>query len=1021
MSTHNLRFRGHLKCVKIGEVDYCELPYSLSVGYDYTDENSANLPLPDKFTQAPTGVSIIGRVMHLVQENDPQTVRPRTKIKAAHIAASELRIFWVFGMTVPPIAELNAAKKIVKIYEEFQSLNKYPKEKRGPAWIAKAENFNNRMLTGLNLATSDKLAMKRVEEEFEIQMKRDDLLLVEDNCKIKTCKCSRNSVGNCKNCPRQMFITSDVDSAWFKWRLRKRKDEEAAAKAVVKTTAESQEAQKKVHVDTLNLSDDPSDITAAEVLPDIEVSDVAGSLSSSRKLPPRSCTVSDSRSKSYCNCVCARCDCSCHGQKPAFPQVPLRFSRNELNPQIMRAVAHVQATYKISDNDTRGIFVDVGNLVFGQEWKKEVVFDNTDAEVESDQEDMDDWIPVDTILDNNSNFQVPSTSHHAAENLDTTRDNQEVTKKKRKVQKDLSKTFPSRATLRRWMESASLLNLRHVAKILMDHDSVTTIGFDDTTKAAGHKLFDSKALNITVDGDGRHRKSYTTGFHSNLSHSGEDQTQSLKFALEQMAVLAGTGLEELIEQVDFWMTDRSGDGDIVMENLGIDDQKILKCNAHVILCIDKCIDSIFLEVESSIGRDKLIGINIGSMAFTSSESIITLGLMALAKLLSPSHAALSYSLYESYKMWMEREGLDNSKFYGFSQNRFGRTAALASIFLEHKENLNKFFAEVVDENSNKLVLAVATYIESDWFSTGCMVYNMFRSQLIQPLCSLLGIDEKMENMQEEKSWTKVKDFFVTKQAWLTKIVQESQTGSPADRLRSKCAEKISEGLTRQLDKVGIFRDEFTAETIEKLKHAPLTNSGCESRQAQLDVRVRYTGGSAPLQTLSNKQTVAVNAYLMSTDFDDLDTAGDLFKWARTADEALKVRKMQKEFNAKVELVKFSALRKKEMLKKKRFERSLKLHSVCRSHGGPITAENLEDLDKLEYKQLVAEVSYIKATVGKEIKMKKRVTDPVTKRFKMNPLPAETLKISIKNVLKPENESGSYSLSSLLSQYFQSDS
>ena len=87
----------------------------------------------------------------------------------------------------------------------------------------------------------------------------------------------------------------------------------------------------------------------------------------------------------------------------------------------------------------------------------------------------------------------------------------------------------------------------------------------------------------------------------------------------------------------------------------------------------------------------------------------------------------------------------------------------------------------------------------------------------------------------------------------------------------------------------------------------------------------------------------------------------------------------------------------------------------------MTLENLEDLEKLEYKQLVSEVSYIKATIGKDIKMKKRVTDPVTKKYKMQPLPAETLKISIKNVLKPENESGSYSVSSLLSKYFQVDS
>ena len=502
------------------------------------------------------------------------------------------------------------------------------------------------------------------------------------------------------------------------------------------------------------------------------------------------------------------------------------------------------------------------------------------------------------------------------------------------------------------MESASLLNLLHVAKILMEKDSIITVGFDDTTKAAGKKLFDSKALNITVDGDGKQRQAYTTGFHPNLSHSGEDQTETLKFALQQMAVLAGVSLEEFIEQVDFWMTDRSGDGDVVMEKLGVDDQKILKCSAHIILCVDKSIDFVYLEVESSIGRDKLIGVNIGSMSFTSSESIVTLGLQALSKLLSSSHAAVSYSLYEPYKLWREREGLDNSNFYGFSQNRFGRTAALAGMFLKHKSDLLRFFAEVVDENSNKLVLAVSTYIESDWFYTGCQVYDFFGSLLIQPLCSLLGIDEKKSGREFEKSWTAVKTFFDEKKEMLAKMVEEGKSGSSEDKLKSKCAARILEGLERQLGKVGLFRGEFSEETIEKLKHAPLTNSGCESRQAQLDVRVKHSGGSAPLQNISNKQTVAVNGYLKSSDFDDLEKAGELFKWARTAEEAKKVRQMQKDFNYKVETVKYAALLKKEKLKKKRFERSMKLFTQCAQHGGPLTADNLDKMEELSYKQLV---------------------------------------------------------------------
>ena len=53
-------------------------------------------------------------------------------------------------------------------------------------------------------------------------------------------------------------------------------------------------------------------------------------------------------------------------------------------------------------------------------------------------------------------------------------------------------------------------------------DNLVTVGLDDTTKAAGHKLYDIKADHITVKGPNQNRKSFTTGYAENISHSGED-------------------------------------------------------------------------------------------------------------------------------------------------------------------------------------------------------------------------------------------------------------------------------------------------------------------------------------------------------------------------------------------------------------------------------------------------------------------------------------------------------------------
>ena len=50
-----------------------------------------------------------------------------------------------------------------------------------------------------------------------------------------------------------------------------------------------------------------------------------------------------------------------------FPKIPLRYSRKKLNPKIMRAFVHCQATYKVSERDIEGILVEFANLVFNQD------------------------------------------------------------------------------------------------------------------------------------------------------------------------------------------------------------------------------------------------------------------------------------------------------------------------------------------------------------------------------------------------------------------------------------------------------------------------------------------------------------------------------------------------------------------------------------------------------------------------------------------------------------------------------
>ena len=77
-------------------------------------------------------------------------------------------------------------------------------------------------------------------------------------------------------------------------------------------------------------------------------------------------------------------------------------------------------------------------------------------------------------------------------------------------------------------------------------------------------------------------KTFTTGFTPNISHSGKDKTETLKHILNQLVILVGCDLQEFVNLMDYWMSDRSGDGDVVLENLQIDEECIVKCNAHTI-------------------------------------------------------------------------------------------------------------------------------------------------------------------------------------------------------------------------------------------------------------------------------------------------------------------------------------------------------------------------------------------------------------------------------------------------------
>ena len=323
--------------------------------------------------------------------------------------------------------------------------------------------------------------------------------------------------------------------------------------------------------------------------------------------------------------------------------------------------------------------VNVANIIFHQDWEMP---ENKDENTENDKDDE----------------TISSSEEEEKQERGNILERKQSENKKRKCKKDLTFTLPSRRTIMRYLEDASYMSLKYVAQQLLNNeDYVVTVGLDDTTKAAGHKTYDIKTDHITMKGNSQPKKTFTTGYIENLSHSGDDGAAAYNHKLKCLSILADCSVEDLKGQIDFWMSDRGSDLDVLLENLGVDEEKRLKCCAHVILCIDNAIDKVFKNTEQMVGVQKILKLSAGEEIFKSpGSSIHTLGLIAIAKLLSPSHASHTVSLYSEYKLWLESNQISLcNTFKGFVSNRFGRIAELAKMFISHHDYIKDFFETVV--------------------------------------------------------------------------------------------------------------------------------------------------------------------------------------------------------------------------------------------------------------------------------------------------------------------------------------
>ena len=900
----------------------------------------------------PAGHIVIGRMLALCKT--AKGIKSYSRAEASKIVANELRRDWI-TKNVYPMKEHAVANKIQKDYERFNSLRKYENSKKTKTekWCVSAEHFKDSLIkNAYDIRCKDVSFQKQMEEDFGVKMTQEDLDFYQDNC-----------FGSYK-----LMCTNTVPKDWERMKKRKQSREASVQKKRFKQ-CEDEKEQKEINRNELLNSVIDESIDSENL-----------NFHTKRRLftePAKTSSTKNTFEQNSEDCL-------------TFPKVKIRNTFKRLNESVIRCLVQCQSETTCSTMEVCKIMVNVANMIFHQDWEMPEIKDKDES------------------TENDKDGETDSSSEEDEKQEGGICEREPYEKKKRKCKKDLTFTLPSRRTIMRYLEDASYMSLRYVAhQLLNNEESVVTVGLDDTTKAAGHKTYDIKTDHITMKVKSQPKKILTTGYIENLSHSGDDGAAAYNHKLKCLSILADCSVEDLKSHIDFWMSDRGSDLDVLLENLGVEEEKRLKCCAHIILCIDNAIDKVFKNTEQMVGVQKILQLSAGEEIFKSpGSSIHTLGLIAIAKLLSPSHASHTVSLYNDYKLWLESNNNELcNNFKGFVSNRFGRIAELAKIFISHHDYIKAFFEVVVDVNSNKLVLAVSTFIQNEWFTACARLYVKVGELIIFPLMDFLGIDKKGEK-NLERSWSSAKTFFDQKLFLLKDMHCTIEETNPngIEKLEAACLREVIESVERQISMVPFFRNEENSnvDTI-KLGSAPLTNLGCESEFSKFDHRVKVTGGSTSIQTHSKKNIVVTNGLLIDSSFKDLPEREKRLEWswARCSKETTEVRKLEKDFVETVKATKKIALIKKEKLKLEKTRKTFNTLEQCKKHGGPITPGCIELLEQLNNMQLLLEIGYLRLTTSPNIRQMRRVKQ--NDKFIMQKFTDNELRTSIRNSIAPVNE------------------
>ena len=384
--------------------------------------------------QLPDTRHVLSRYFTLLDDIPLKQVdRDRT---ARQVLSNEIWFDWIF-LNLPPVEVKNIGLRLDKLVNSVKSLSKYPVKKRGPTWIKDMKQLAQDLDKGWDVRSFHTTSIAILTDQYEVEIGDDEEKLYKDNCLLVDGKC-----------PRKMVV-GGTDPVWLKAAMDRltllEKREQNAEKKDERASKVKKALQK------IKDENDNSIVREQEVVEDNNSNDeifkVPKKLKQSTAVPPSKTSHRSTRSSS--------CSSPEKGSSSSsFPDKACRVGYKDIDPTIVEVMVVMESKYKVEQRQVAPLLAYIMNILAGQNW------------------------------------EVPTEETEVIENDDK---GEVSTRRNRRPSRDLTHVLPSRKTIRKRLEDASLLNFQFVAKAIQDASEdggTVTLGVDDTVKASGFRVHD---------------------------------------------------------------------------------------------------------------------------------------------------------------------------------------------------------------------------------------------------------------------------------------------------------------------------------------------------------------------------------------------------------------------------------------------------------------------------------------------------------------------------------------------------